>query len=411
MHINSLSNEILAKIFYWTCNQVDMQRQAHYALSKWKTKLVLLSVCQKWRELAAPSVHKTSFVSCTIIRRSKAKGGSTWPYFSDLSWFDRRVEKYAVMSNLDIVDTDNSSNVAPGSLQIFVEASVNPIYSLRGIVDKLRAHKQLLKDVKRLELFTVNRSVHSWNSDGANAVEADFIGKDITQLVPSVEYIEWQMANDAPVVLGLAQSLTKNYARQLRGFNYPQAGLTKVFGFSDKLTYACVNGGNAESGYLPPVWTDNLAVLDLNLVRDNIDWSSFQSTNGPGADLRFPSLRRLRLVALDTALGNSNAKNTISAADGHPALSGFGYNVIAPKLETLTVVPSPLTHSFMASIYGVSTITNVNMILGSTNVHFKEFAINNARELFARYASIRLEEENRRRADISKIEYMNNIFK
>ncbi|KAJ2610105.1 hypothetical protein EV177_004131 [Coemansia sp. RSA 1804] len=358
MHINSLSNEILAKIFYWTCNQVDMQRQAHYALSKWKTKLVLLSVCQKWRELAAPSVHKTSFVSCTIIRRSKAKGGSTWPYFSDLSWFDRRVEKYAVMSNLDIVDTDNSSNVAPGSLQIFVEASVNPIYSLRGIVDKLRAHKQLLKDVKRLELFTVNRSVHSWNSDGANAVEADFIGKDITQLVPSVEYIEWQMANDAPVVLGLAQSLTKNYARQLRGFNYPQAGLTKVFGFSDKLTYACVNGGNAESGYLPPVWTDNLAVLDLNLVRDNIDWSSFQSTNGPGADLRFPSLRRLRLVALDTALGNSNAKNTISAADGHPALSGFGYNVIAPKLETLTVVPSPLTHSFMASIYGVSTITN-----------------------------------------------------
>ncbi|KAJ2612636.1 hypothetical protein EV177_002893 [Coemansia sp. RSA 1804] len=354
MHINSLSNEIFAKIFYWTCNQVDMQQQAHYALSKWKTKLVLLSVCQKWRELAAPSVHDTSFVSCTIIRRSKAKGGSTWPYFSDLSWFDRRVEKYAVMSNLDIVDTDNSSNVAPGSLQIFVEASVNPIYSLRGIVDKLRAHRQLLKDVKRLELFTVNRSVYSWNSDNANAVEADFIGKDITQVVPSVEYIEWQMANDAPVVLGLAQSLIKSYARQLRGFSYPQAGLTKVFGFSDKLTYACVNGGNAESGYLPPVWTDNLAVLDLNLVRDNIDWSSFQNTNGPGADLWFPSLRRLRLVALDTTLGNSNAKNTISAADGHPALSGFGYNVIAPKLETLTVVPSPLTHSFVASIYGVA---------------------------------------------------------
>ncbi|KAJ1727384.1 hypothetical protein LPJ61_004597 [Coemansia biformis] len=340
MRIHGLPDDIL---------RIVLRKSLHRGSDKleaFKSNLVWLSVCQRWRGLAIPMVYSNLYVQFgeRIVRKFGADSR------------DRSGEEptdAAIKTNLDLISAVGCTSMAR-SADIAVGFTINPIPGFRKVAERLRIVSSEWKRITTLNVFvfpdTSNSSIHRVDVSGYSDHISE-VSDVVAALMPDVCQLNWKGSNYSRIANALHGELARRYYKTLEEIDSMYPIVAPSGRRFERLKKLNICNSIVSDNQYPNVNAGELEKLTLRNVPSDHSWASF-SSNNDGSVIEFAKLNNLTL-AYNSVYKEED--NVVQHRDGHPwtlqlpALGNlsitcyvnicplFEYMVLPPRMRTIFI--------------------------------------------------------------------------
>ncbi|PIA13701.1 hypothetical protein COEREDRAFT_89342 [Coemansia reversa NRRL 1564] len=281
MHINHLPEDILISIFKHTCYM------EFYTTNQWEEKLLLLSICKKWRVMMLPMVYNYVSIFST-----------GWDKFNENTAGEAISQKKSGFTTTNAtLFSENENLYLAKIMHIHIDCTLKPFPSILSALTTLESNARKWPQVKKL-LFEINHDIKALRLNESNNVldecNIDETVKRLTILLPSLTKIESKGIGQNVNVCALIGCLTANYNQQathILSYSRLTGTGTQLF---CKLKHLQIDF-ECNKGYQPPrASSERLEYLSLRGISHNNFWSCFANKN-ESENIKFTNLKTLCL--------------------------------------------------------------------------------------------------------------------
>ncbi|PIA16926.1 hypothetical protein COEREDRAFT_86679 [Coemansia reversa NRRL 1564] len=261
MHICNLPDDVLRGIFQHFCYYQKA------SINTWKTQLLLLSICQKWRHLAISIVYNRVYLTC----RDQLEDNSI-----DDNNPVETIDFAEIITNLDLFITNDCAHLACYA-DIQIAYVFNAFDGLGRAINYMKDFPMSWHKIKTLYLSSFNGAsfeLHAFDEQ-YNEVQVNQLVRGFYDLMPNLLKIKLEGAGSNRHLFGKLAGRYQNQLDQLNSSVHIVLPENYCFAQLSKLDISL----DFENNYkLSQICTTSLVYLGLHNVPINYQWASFKNT-------------------------------------------------------------------------------------------------------------------------------------